>query len=146
MIRRARAVWHGTGREGTGEVTTSSEELLHTPYSYESRFISHHGTNPEELIAAAHAACFTLAVAFQIQQAGHSPRELSAEAAVTVRQDGQGVRISQSALSVVADVPGLDEEMFLELAERAEKTCPVSKLLNAQVSLSATLKQVHTLP
>ena len=140
MIRKARAVWRGTGRDGKGDLSTDSGALSQTPYSYKTRFESEHGTNPEELIAAAHAGCFTMALAFQIQQAGHAPRELSTEAAVTLAADGQGFRISRSALALVADVPGLDKAKFDELASQAEKNCPVSKLMNAEISLNATLK------
>jgi osmotically inducible protein OsmC len=140
MIRKARAVWRGTGRDGKGDLSTDSGALSQTPYSYKTRFESERGTNPEELIAAAHAGCFTMALAFQIQQAGHTPRELSTEAAVTLAADGQGFRISRSALTLVADVPGLDKAKFDELASQAEKNCPVSKLMNAEISLNATLK------
>src|SRR5580765_931220 len=98
MIRKAKAVWHGTGRDGTGDLTTDSTVLLHTPYSFKTRFESEPGTNPEELIAAAHAGCFTMALAFQLQAAGFTPTELSTEAAVTLEKDGAGFRISQSAL------------------------------------------------
>jgi osmotically inducible protein OsmC len=140
MIRKARAVWRGTGRDGKGELSTDSGVLSQTPYSYRTRFLSERGTNPEELIAAAHAGCFTMALAFQIQQAGHTPRELSTEAAVTLAAEGQGFRISHSALRLVADVPGLDKAKFDELASQAEKTCPVSKVLNAEITLDATLK------
>jgi osmotically inducible protein OsmC len=140
MIRKARAQWRGTGRDGTGDLTTDSGVLSNTPYSYKTRFESERGTNPEELIAAAHAGCFTMALAFQIQQAGHAARELSTEAAVTLAQDGQGFKISRSALTLVGDVPGLEKEKFLELAHLAEKNCPVSKVLNAEITLDATLK------
>jgi osmotically inducible protein OsmC len=140
MIRKARAQWRGTGRDGTGGLTTDSGVLSNTPYSYKTRFESERGTNPEELIAAAHAGCFTMALAFQIQQAGHAARELSTEAAVTLAQEGQGFRIAKSALTLVGDVPGLDKAKFLELAGLAEKNCPVSKVLNAEITLDATLK------
>jgi osmotically inducible protein OsmC len=141
MIRKARAVWRGTGRDGKGELSTDSGVLARTSYSYRTRFFeSEHGTNPEELIAAAHAGCFTMALAFQIQQAGLTARELSTEAAVTLAQEGQGFRITRSALTLMADVPGLDKARFNELASQAEKNCPVSKALNAEISLDATLK------
>ena len=141
MIRKARAVWRGTGRDGKGELSTDSGVLSQTPYSYRTRFFeSERGTNPEELIAAAHAGCFTMALAFQIQQAGLTARELSTEAAVTLAQEAQGFRITRSALTLVADVPGIDKAKFDELALQAEKNCPVSKVLNAEVVLNATLK------
>src|SRR5690348_13060874 len=100
MIRKAKAVWHGTGRDGTGSLTTDSGALPATPYSFRTRFENEKGTNPEELIAAAHAGCFTMALAFQLQAAGLTPTELATEAAVTLEKDGAGFRISQSALTL----------------------------------------------
>ncbi|MHB8531076.1 MAG: OsmC family peroxiredoxin, partial [Caulobacteraceae bacterium] len=94
----------------------------------------------EELIAAAHAGCFTMALAFQLQAAGYTPSELSTEAAVTLEPEGAGFRISRSALTLSAEVPGLDQARFDELAANAEKTCPVSKALKAEITLDATLK------
>jgi osmotically inducible protein OsmC len=139
MIRKAQAVWHGTGRDGTGDLTTSSGVLSHAPYSFKTRFEGEPGTNPEELIAAAHAGCFTMALAFQLQAAGFNPMELTTEAAVTLEQDGTGFKISKSALTLTASVPGLDKAKFDELAGNAEKGCPVSKLLKAEITLDATL-------
>ncbi len=139
MIRKAQAVWHGSGRDGTGDLTTQSTVLSHTPYSFKTRFESEPGTNPEELIAAAHAGCFTMALAFQLQAAGFTPEELSTEAAVSLDQDGTGFKISKSALTLTAKVPGLSQEKFDELAGNAEKGCPVSKVLNAEVTLTKTL-------
>jgi osmotically inducible protein OsmC len=139
MIRKAQAVWHGTGRDGTGDLTTQSTVLSHTPYSFKTRFESEPGTNPEELIAAAHAGCFTMALAFQLQAAGFTPEELSTEAAVSLDPDGTGFKISKSALTLTAKVPGLTQEKFDELAGNAEKGCPVSKVLNAEITLTKTL-------
>ncbi|RAK58444.1 OsmC family peroxiredoxin [Phenylobacterium hankyongense] len=139
MIRKAHAVWRGTGRDGNGELTTDSGVLSETPYSYKTRFESERGTNPEELIAAAHAGCFTMALAFQLQAAGFTPTELSTEAAVSLDPDGQGFKISKSALTLRAQVPGLDQAKFDELARNAEQNCPVSKLLKAGITLDATL-------
>src|ERR1043166_8302639 len=93
MIRNARAVWRGTGKDGTGALTSDSGVLDSTPYSYKTRFENEKGTNPEELIAAAHAGCFTMALAFQLQAAGFAPTELSTEAAVILEPEGQGFRI-----------------------------------------------------
>ena len=140
MIRKAKAVWRGTGRDGAGDLTTDSRVLSETPYSYRTRFENERGTNPEELIAAAHAGCFTMALAFQLQAAGYTPSELATEAAISLDPDGPGFRISKSALTLVAEVPGLDRETFDKLAAEAEKNCPVSKVLNAEITLSATLK------
>jgi osmotically inducible protein OsmC len=139
MIRKAQAIWQGTGRDGTGDLTTDSGVLSHTPYSFKTRFESEPGTNPEELIAAAHAGCFTMALAFELQKAGFNPTELSTEAAVSLDQDGSGFKISKSALTLKATVPGLDKAKFDELASNAEKGCPVSKLLKAEITLDATL-------
>lgn len=140
MIRKARAAWRGTGRDGDGDLSTDSGVLAETPYSYKTRFENEKGTNPEELIAAAHAGCFTMALAFALQRAGYTPSELATEAAVSLDPEGGGFRITRSALTLTADVPGLDETTFRQLAGEAEKTCPVSRVLNAEITLSATLK------
>jgi osmotically inducible protein OsmC len=140
MIRRAKAVWRGTGRSGNGHLSTDSGVLAETPYSYKTRFENEKGTNPEELIAAAHAGCFTMALAFQMQGAGYTPTELTTEAAVSLEPEGQGFRITRSALTLRASVPNLDEAKFRELAGVAEKSCPVSKVLNAQITLDAKLE------
>jgi lipoyl-dependent peroxiredoxin len=140
MIRKARAAWRGTGREGDGDLSTDSGVLAETPYSYKTRFENVRGTNPEELLAAAHAGCFTMALAFQLQQAGYTPTELVTEAAVSLDPEGGGFRITRSALTLTADVPGLDQATFDGLASAAEKNCPVSKVLNAEIILTATLK------
>jgi osmotically inducible protein OsmC len=139
MIRKAKAIWRGTGRAGSGSLATDSGVLDQTPYSFRTRFENEKGTNPEELIAAAHAGCFTMALAFQLQAAGLTPTELSTEAAVTLEPEGQGFRISRSALTLRAQVPGVDEAGFLRMAGDAEKNCPVSKVLNATITLDAKL-------
>jgi osmotically inducible protein OsmC len=139
MIRKAKAVWRGTGRDGAGDLTTDSGVLHETPYSYKTRFENENGTNPEELLAAAHAGCFTMALAFQLQTAGYEPTELTTEAAVTLEAEGQGFKISKSALTLRASVPTLDEATFNRLAEVAEKNCPVSRVLNAEITLDAKL-------
>ena len=139
MIRKARAVWRGTGKDGDGWLTTDSGVLSGTAYSFRTRFEDEKGTNPEELIAAAHAGCFTMALAFQLQGAGFTPTELSTEAAVSLEKEGQGFRISRSALTLKAQVPGIDRPKFEELARAAEKNCPVSKVLNAEITLDWTL-------
>jgi len=139
MIRKAKAAWRGTGRDGDGDLSTDSGVLSETPYSYRTRFENETGTNPEELIAAAHAGCFTMALAFQLQQAGYTPTELTTEAAVTIEPQGDGFAITRSALTLRASVPALDEATFKELAERAEEGCPVSRVLRAEITLDATL-------
>jgi osmotically inducible protein OsmC len=139
MIRKAKAVWRGTGRAGNGHLSTDSGVLAETPYSFKTRFENEKGTNPEELIAAAHAGCFTMALAFQLQGSGYTPTELRTEAAVTLDPEGQGFRITRSALTLRAAVPNLDEATFARMAGEAEKNCPVSRLLNAEISLDAKL-------
>ena len=139
MVRKGSAVWRGAGRDGSGELTTPSGVLSGTAYSFHTRFEEGAGTNPEELIAAAHAGCFSMALAFGLQAAGFTPEELRTEAAVTLEPEGQGFRISRSALTLHARIPGIDPSRFEELARDAEKNCPVSKVLNAEISLDATL-------
>src|SRR6478672_11977382 len=129
MIRKAKAVWRGTGRAGNGDLSTDSGVLAQTPYSFRTRFENEKGTNPEELIAAAHAGCFTMALAFQLQSAGYTPTELRTEAAVMLEQAGQGFRITRSALPRRSQVPGLDEAAFARMSRYAEKNCPVSRVL-----------------
>jgi osmotically inducible protein OsmC len=139
MIRKAKAVWRGTGRAGSGNLSSESGVLAETPYSFKTRFENEKGTNPEELIAAAHAGCFTMALAFGLQAAGLTPTELVTEAAVTLEPEGKGFRISRSALMLRGKVPNLDEAKFIELARDAEKNCPVSKVLKAEITLDAKL-------
>jgi osmotically inducible protein OsmC len=134
MIRKAKAVWRGTGRDGTGDLSTESQVLSHTAYSYKSRFESGKGTNPEELLAAAHAGCFTMAVAFALQLAGFKPTELATEAAVTLEPDGaQAFKVSR------AQIPEISQEQFSSIARGAEQNCPISKVLKAEITLDARL-------
>jgi lipoyl-dependent peroxiredoxin len=139
MIRKATAHWRGTGRDGRGSLSTDSGVLAETPYSFRTRFENEKGTNPEELVAAAHAGCFTMALAFLLQSAGYTPTELNTEAAVTLEPEGQGFRISRSALTLRGKVPNLDAATFDRLAHDAEKNCPVSKVLKAEITLDAKL-------
>ncbi|MEI9891163.1 MAG: OsmC family protein [Caulobacteraceae bacterium] len=139
MIRKASAIWQGTGKDGTGHLTTDSGVLSSTPYSFKTRFESEKGTNPEELIAAAHAGCFTMALAFQLQAAGFTATELSTEAAVSLVPVEGGFKIEKSALTLRATIPGIDQAKFEELTGNAEKGCPISKVLNAEITLDATL-------
>ena len=139
MIRKAKAVWRGTGRDGDGTVSTESGVLTGTPYSFRTRFENEKGTNPEELIAAAHAGCFSMTLAFVLQGAGYTPTELNVEAAVTIEPEGEGFRISRSALTLRAQVPNLDQAAFARIVSVAEKNCPVSKVLNAAITVDAKL-------
>lgn len=142
MIRKARAVWRGSGREGNGDLSTDSGVLANTPYSFRTRFESEKGTNPEELLAAAHAGCFTMALAFRLQRAGYTATELTTEAVVTFEQDKESFRISRSALTLRASVPKLDQDTFARLAQDAEQNCPVSRVLRAEITLDAKLVRV----
>src|SRR6201988_1134082 len=137
MIRRAKAVWRGTGRAGNGHLSTDSGVLAETPYSYKTRFENEKGTNPEELIAAAHAGCFAMALAFQLQGAGVTPTELSVESAISMEPGDSGFSIVRSALTLKAKVPGIDKAKFDELAAAAKAGCPVSRVLNAEITLDA---------
>ena len=139
MIRKAKAVWRGTGRAGSGDLSTDSGVLTKSPYSFRTRFESEKGTNPEELIAAAHAGCFTMALAFALQAAGYIPTELDTEAAVSLDPEGQGFRIARSALTLRANVPQIDQSTFARIARDAEQNCPVSKVLKADITLDAKL-------
>jgi len=142
LKRTSTTVWHGTGPKGIGTISTLSGALKDAPYGFNTRFASEDGkagTNPEELIAAAHAGCFTMALAFGLQMAGFNPAELSTEAAVSLEPEGKGFKISRSALTLRAKVPNLDEAKFAELAKDAEKNCPVSKVLKAEITLDAKL-------
>jgi osmotically inducible protein OsmC len=124
VIRKAKAVWRGTGRGGSGNLSTDSGVLAGRPYSFRTRFENEKGTNPEELIAAAHAGCFTMALAFGLQRAGFAPTELSTEAAVTLEPEGQGFRISRSALTLRAQVPNLDEATFARFGWGSREKLP----------------------
>jgi lipoyl-dependent peroxiredoxin len=139
VIRKARAVWYGTGRGGKGNLSSDSGVLADTPYSFSTRFESEKGTNPEELIAAAHAGCFTMALAFRLQAAGYTPMELKTEAAVTLEKNDETFRISRSALTLRASVPNLDQDTFDRLAQDAEQNCPVSRVLRTEITLDAQL-------
>ena len=127
MIRKAKAVWRGTGRDGSGNLSTDSGVLVDTPYSFRTRFENEKGTNPEELLAAAHAGCFTMALAFGMQAAGLSPTELTTEAAVTLEPEGQGFRISRSALTLRAKVPKLDQGQIRRTRDDRREELPSLK-------------------
>ncbi len=143
MLRTAQAVWNGTGRDGKGALTTPSGVLSGQPYSFKTRFESEDGragTNPEELIAAAHAGCFSMALAFQLQTAGFTAEELRTTANLTLEQQGGGYAITAIRLDLAARVPGIDRERFQALADEAKANCPVSKVLRADITLNATLE------
>ncbi len=141
--RTARTAFTGTLQEGSGRTELVSSGLGTFDVSWPKRTSDRADgtTSPEELIAAAHAGCFTMALAFQLQGAGFTPTELATEAVVTIEQEGGGFTIRKSALSLNADVPGIDRGKFEELARAAEKNCPVSKVLNAEITMDFTLAQ-----
>lgn len=135
MKRKATAVWQGSGKEGKGHVTTQSSVLNKTQYSFNSRFAEGTGTNPEELVAAAHAGCFAMKLSFVLGEAGFTPDELNAECTITL---GDGV-ITEAHLAVKGKIKGISKEKFQECAEDAKKNCPISKSLNTKITLEATL-------
>ncbi|GJD88262.1 Peroxiredoxin OsmC [Methylobacterium hispanicum] len=139
--RKASAHWQGSGKEGKGQLTTQSGVLSDQPYGFNTRFEDKPGTNPEELIAAAHAGCFTMALAFQLQGAGFTATELRTESVVSLEKEGDGFKVSKSALTLTATIPGIEQAKFDELAHAAEVNCPISKVLNAEITLKATLSQ-----
>jgi osmotically inducible protein OsmC len=135
ITRRAQAEWQGTGKEGQGTLSSQSGVLSGTPYGFNTRFGDTKGTNPEELIAAAHAGCFAMALAFALTGAGFAPTRLDVSAAVTIEPEGAGFKISKSALKLEANVPNIQRDQFQKIAEGAKAGCPVSKVLNADVTL-----------
>jgi osmotically inducible protein OsmC len=136
IYRTATARYDGMGKEGKGRLTTQSGVLNASPYGFGTRFGEEEGTNPEELIAAAHAGCFTMALAFALAKEGATDGNLETKARVELDQDGEGFRIARSDLELTADVPGMDDDKLRRLAEDAKANCPVSKLLNAQMGLT----------
>jgi len=135
MSRHATAKWHGTGKEGHGHLKTQSGVLSETKYTYKDRFEEGPGTNPEELIAAAHAGCFSMKLSFILGEAGFTADEIETKCDITLAAGA----ITKSHLTVNAKVPGIDKEKFAECAENAKANCPVSKLLNTEISMEATL-------
>jgi osmotically inducible protein OsmC len=145
MKRTAQAVWSGGLKDGNGAISLQSGALKDSPYTFKARFEDESGksaTNPEELIAAAHASCFTMQLSFFLQEAGHPAAKLTTSAEVTVGPvEGKGNTISKSVLTLRGDVPGMDEAQFLELAKKAKESCPVSRALDAiEITLDAKLE------
>jgi len=137
MVRHATAVWSGSGKEGKGHLTTASNVLNQTPYNYKQRFENDPGTNPEELVAAAHAGCFTMKLSFVLVEAGFTPDSLETKCEVTF----EGGSVTKSHLTVNAKVPGIEKNKFDECVKKAEKECPISKLLNTAISSEASLPE-----
>lgn len=135
MKRKATAVWKGTGKEGTGHLTTQSTVLSTTQYSFNSRFAEGKGTNPEELVAAAHSGCFSMKLSFVLNEAGFTADEIQTECYITIEN---GV-VTNSDLVLRARIPGISKEVFETCAQNAKENCPISKLLNTKISLDAKL-------
>jgi osmotically inducible protein OsmC len=144
MKRKSSALWKGSGSEGIGSLSSTSGVLNNTPYSFNTRFKSEDGkagTNPEELIAAAHAGCFTMALSFMLDKAGFTATELKTEATVTIEMVVDHFEIKSVHLDLVGDVPGITAEKFIEIAGTAKANCPVSQALKAiEITLTARLK------
>lgn len=137
--RSGSAVWAGGLKDGKGAITTQSGALTDYPYGFSSRFEGVAGSNPEELIAAAHAACFTMALSLILGEAGLKADKMETSAVVSLEQASDGFTITASALTLVASIPGVDVAQFEELAAKAKAGCPVSKLLNTTITLDAKL-------
>ncbi len=140
MIKKASAVWKGTLKEGGGVISTETGVLKETPYGFKSRFEDGKGTNPEELIAAAHAGCFSMALSLILGEAGFTAERIETRAAVTIEKVAEGFEITTSQLDLVAKIPGIDQAKFDELANKAKAGCPVSKVLKAKITLNARLE------
>lgn len=139
MIRKASAVWKGSLKEGKGTVSSESGVLSNTAYSFATRFENAKGTNPEELIAAAHAGCFTMALSAQLGNAGITPESLETTASLSLDKLESGWAITKIHLDVTARIPGADKAAFDKAAENAKAGCPVSKLLKAEITMTARL-------
>ena len=139
MVRKASAVWKGNLKEGKGVVSTESGTLSSIPYSFAMRFEDAKGTNPEELIAAAHAGCFAMALSGQLSNAGLTAQSLEVTASVTLEKTDAGFTVTKSHLDLTARIPGADKAAFETAANNAKAGCPISRLLKAEISLSSTL-------
>lgn len=135
MKRHATAVWNGKIKEGTGNLTTESSVLNESPYSFKTRFENERGTNPEELIAAAHAGCFAMQLSANLSEASFSPVSLKTKATISL-EDG---KITQSHLELKAKVPGISEDKFNEMVQEAKENCPISQLLNTNITVESSL-------
>jgi lipoyl-dependent peroxiredoxin len=139
MQRKANAVWKGGLKDGKGAVSSASGVLNNTPYSFATRFENTPGTNPEELIAAAHAACFSMALSAQLTAANHPPASIETSATLSLEKLDSGWTITAVQLDVVGHVPGADDATFQKLAADAKANCPVSKVLKANITMNAKL-------
>ena len=141
MVKKAWAVWKGSIKEGGGTLSTETGVLKEAPYGFESRFENGKGTNPEELIGAAHAGCFSMALSLMLGNAGLTPEKIETHAQVTLDKVGEGFEITASHLSVKARIPGASEAQFQQIANQAKTGCPVSKLLKAKITMDAQLER-----
>ena len=140
MVKKAWAVWKGGIKDGGGSISTETGILKEAPYGFKARFENGPGTNPEELIGAAHAGCFSMALSLMLGEAGMRPEKIETHAAVTLDKVGDGFEITASHLDVVARIPGADQARFEEIANKAKAGCPVSKLLKARITMVAKLE------
>jgi len=139
MIKKGSAFWKGSLKEGGGTISTETGVLKNAPYGFKARFEDGPGTNPEELIGAAHAACFSMALSLGLGNAGFTAESIQTEAAVRLEKVGDGFAITHSDLVCVAKIPGIDDRTFQQIAEQTKAGCPMSKVLNAKISLAAKL-------
>ena len=140
LRRKASAVWNGSLKEGNGKISSDSGALRETQYSFNTRFEDGAGTNPEELIAAAHAGCFSMALSGQLTNAGHAPESVRTEATVKMEKTDAGFTVTNVHLDVVARVPGIDQAGFDTAAAIAKTGCPISRLLNTEITMTAKLE------
>ena len=139
ITRTASARYDGLGKDGKGHVSTQSGVLKDNPYAFGTRFGDEPGTNPEELVAAAHASCFTMALSFALAGAGFTDGTLETKSAVQLDKDGDGFKVTRSDLTLVASVPGIAPKEFDRIAADAKANCPISKLLTAEITLDSKL-------
>jgi lipoyl-dependent peroxiredoxin len=138
IVKSGSAKYEGLGKDGKGHVSTQSGALSDQPYGFQTRFEDEPGTNPEELIAAAHASCFTMALSFALAKAGNYDGTLETTSKISLEKDGDGFKVTRSDLTLTGTVPGIDKAAFMDLAKEAKANCPVSKLLNAEITLETT--------
>ena len=141
MKKTGSAHWEGSLKEGKGTVSTESGALRENPYGFNTRFEDAPGTNPEELIGAAHAACFSMAFSMLLGEEDFTPESIDTKATVTLDKQGEGFAVTAVNLKVTARIPGIEESKFREVADKAKTGCPISKLLNADISLDASLER-----
>ena len=139
MVRKASAVWNGSLKEGKGKISTESKVLSNAQYSFSTRFEDGIGTNPEELIAAAHAGCFSMALSAQLGSAGITPESIETTAAVTLEKVEAGFTVTKVHLDVTAKIPGANAAAFEKAAQDAKAGCPISRLLKAEITMTARL-------